>query len=156
MLYQAPLINASKPQVWKKGSAAFWGKMGFRIDVAQHKRHPGVLRDLRQMLERLPQHASKELDQRHFAEQITQWTFGAASDHADLQQIVHQEQQLAQQQLLSSTNHEFREWLEKAHDKGLRGLFRSLRQKDHCWQRPFQDIPHTQRIQAREQQRGQI
>ena len=101
-------------------------------------------------------HASKELDQQHFAVKITKWTFGAALDPAELQQTVHQEQELAQQQLLSSTNHEFREWLEKAHDKGLKGLFRSLRQKDHSWQRPFQDLPHTQRIQAREQQWGEI
>lgn len=27
-LHHAPLINASKPQVWKKGSAAYWDKMG--------------------------------------------------------------------------------------------------------------------------------
>ena len=87
------------------------------------------------MLDRLPQHASKELDQQSFAERVTQWTFGAALDPADLRHTVA---------------------AKKAHDKGLRGLFRSLRQKDHSWQRPFQDIPHTQRIQAREQQWGEI
>ena len=152
-LYHAPLINSSKPQVWKKGSAGYWEKMGVRINVAQRKRRPGVLHDLRQ-LDRLPQHASKHLDQHHFFEKLTQWTFGAETDPAELQDTVHQEQELAQQQLLSSTNHEFREWFEKAHNKGLRGLFRSLRQKDHSWQRPFQVIPHTQRIQAREQQWG--
>ena len=155
-LFQAPLIDSSKPQVWKKGSAAYWERMGVRINVAQHKRHPSVLHDLRQMLERLAHHASKQLDQPHFVERLTQWTFGAAIDPAELQATVHQEQERAQQQLLSATNHEFREWLEKAHDKGLRGLFRSLRQKDHCWKRPFQDIPHTQRIPAREQQWGEI
>ena len=58
--------------------------------------------------------------------------------------------------MLSATNHEFREWLEKAHDKGLRGLFRSLRQKDHAWQRPFQNLPSTLRTEAREQQWGAI
>ena len=27
-LFQAPLLSSSKPEVWKKGSAAFWEKMG--------------------------------------------------------------------------------------------------------------------------------
>ena len=94
-LFQAPLIDSSKPQVWKKGSAAYWERMGVRINVAQHKRHPSVLHDLRQMLERLSQHASKQLDQPHSVERLTQWTFGAAIDPAELQDTVHQEQERA-------------------------------------------------------------
>ena len=84
------------------------------------------------MVERIPQHASRELDQEHFGEQLLQWIFGGSQPLTGLQQIVQQEQNHAQQQMLIATNHEFREWLEKAHDKCLRGLFRSLRQKDHA------------------------
>ena len=54
----------------------------------------------------------------------------------------------------SSTNHEFREWLEKAHGKGLTP-FRSLRPKK-AWQRPFQDLPPSLRVEAREQQWGDV
>ena len=36
------------------------------------------------------------------------------------------------------------------------GLFRSLRQKDIPWQRPFQDLPLMERLQARKEQWGAI
>ena len=97
-----------------------------------------------------------EMDQQYFTEHLLQWIFGGHQPPAELQEIVQHEQDIAQEQMLSATNHEFREWLEKAHDKGLRGLFRSLRQKDHAWQRPFQNLPSTQRTEAREQQWGAI
>ena len=155
-LYQAPLATSDKPRVWKKGSAAFWEKLGAKINLATLGRYPGLLQDLKDMASRISQHASKQLDQASFEEQLLKWIFGGNVPHAHLLQIVQQEQQLAQEQLLSATNHEFREWLEKAHDKGLRGLFRSLRQKDHAWQRPFQDLPPTSRTSAREQQWGAI
>lgn len=155
-LFQAPLASSTKPRVWKKGSAAFWEKLGIKINLATHGRYPGLLQDLKDMATRIPQHASKELDQLSFEEHLLQWVFGGNISSEELLQIAQQEQQLAQEQLLSATNHEFREWLEKAHDKGLRGLFRSLRQKDHAWQRPFQDLPPTSRTQAREQQWGAI
>ena len=130
--------------------------MGIKINLANHGRYPGLLQDLKEMATRIPHHASKGLDQQDFEEQLLQWIFGGNQAPDDLLHIVQQEQQLAQEQLLSATNHEFREWLEKAHDKGLRGLFRSLRQKDHAWQRPFQDLPSTSRIEAREQQWGAV
>ena len=155
-LYTAPLASSSKPRVWKKGSAAFWEKMGIRLNLASHGRYPGLLQDLKDMIRRIPQHASPELDQSHLEEQLLQWIFGGPSLPVSLQQIIQYEQDLAQQQMLSATNHEFREWLEKAHDKGLRGLFRSLRQKDHARQRPFQNLPPTLRTEAREQQWGAI
>ena len=155
-LLQAPLASSTKPRVWKKGSAAFWEKFGARLNLAAHGRYPGILQDLKDMLQRIPQHASKELDQPHFEEQLLQWIFGGLHLPEQLQQIIQHEQDLAQAQMMSATNHEFREWLEKAHDKGLRGLFRSLRQKDHAWQRPFQSLPSTQRTEAREQQWGSI
>ena len=126
-LFQAPLASSSKPRVWKKGSAAFWEKMGIRLNLASHGRYPGILQDLKDMVQRIPQHASKELDRQHLEEQLLQWIFGGQQLPVELQQIIQHEQDLAQEQMLSATNHEFREWLEKAHDKGLRGLFRSLR-----------------------------
>ena len=152
----APLASSTKPRVWKKGSAAFWEKLGIKINLAQHGRYPGLLQDLKDMATRISQHASQDLDCHSFEERLLQWIFGGDPDPSDLLQRVQHELQLAQEQLLSATNHEFREWLEKAHDKGLRGLFRSLRQKDHAWQRPFQDLPSTSRIHAREQQWGDI
>ena len=155
-LYTAPLASSSKPRVWKKGSAAFWEKMGIRLNLACHGRYPGILEDLKDMIKRIPQHASLELDQNHLEEQLLKWIFGGTQLPSSIQQIIQHEQDLAQQQMLSATNHEFREWLEKAHDKGLRGLFRSLRQKDHAWQRPFQSLPPSMRTEAREQQWGAI
>ena len=40
--------------------------------------------------------------------------------------------------LALANSEEYKTWLAQAHSKGLRGLFRSLRQKDIPWQRPFQ------------------
>ena len=51
---------------------------------------------------------------------------------------------------------EYKTRLTQAHSKGLRGLFRSLRQKDIPWQRPFQDLPLLERLQARQKQWGAI
>ena len=114
-------------------------KMGIRLNLAAHGRYPGILQDLKDMVHRIPQHASKEMDQPHFAEHLLQWIFGGHLPPTKQQEIIQHEQDIAQEQMLSATNHEFREWLEKAHDKGLWNLFRSLRQKDHAWQRPFQN-----------------
>ena len=78
-LYTAPLASSSKPRVWKKGSAAFWEKMGIRLNLASHGRYPGLLQDLKDMIRRIPQHASTELDQPHLEEQLLQWIFGGTS-----------------------------------------------------------------------------
>ena len=155
-LQQGPLLDATKPRIWKNGSPAFWEKMTVRLNILTHGHHSKVHQDLQAMISLIPQHASAELDQAGFQEQLQHWLAYPARDLMNLRQIIQQELHYAQQQLLSSTNHEFREWLEKAHDKGLRGLFRSLRQKDHAWQRPFQSLPPTQRLEAREEQWGQL
>lgn len=149
-------MDANRPRVWKKGSPAFWEKMSVRLNVLTHGHHPRVLQDLKDMIALIPQHASQELDQAGFCDQLWHWLTHPTQDIVNLRQHIQQEQHAAQQQLLSSTNHEYREWLEKAHDKGLRGLFRSLRQKDHAWQRPFQNMPPTQRLEARELQWGEL
>ena len=54
--------------------------------------------------------------------------------------------------LALANSEEYKTWLAQAHSKGLRGLFRSLRQKDIPWQRPFQDLPLWERLQARRDQ----
>lgn len=76
-LYTAPLASSSKPRVWKKGSAAFWEKMGIRLNLACHGRYPGILEDLKDMIKRIPQHASLELDQNHLRNSCSNGFSGA-------------------------------------------------------------------------------
>ena len=157
VIYQhGPLLDANKPRIWKNGSPSFWEKMTVRLNILTHGHHPKVHQDVQAMMALIPQHASADLGQAGFTDQRWQWLMHPSRDLTNLRQSIQQELQTAQQQLFSSTNHEFREWLEKAHDKGLRGLFRSLRQKDHAWQRPFQSLPPTQRLEARERQWAQL
>ena len=97
-LHQAPLASSTKPRVWKKGSAVFWEKTGIKINLANHGRYPGLLQDLKDMVTRIPQHASKEMDQNSFEERLLQWVFGGNPDPEDLLHTVQQELQHAQEQ----------------------------------------------------------
>lgn len=79
------------------------------------------------MVQDIPQYASEDLDQDHFCLQLTQWMENPMADPQDIQKIT-----LSQEHQAHLGQH--------AHSKGLRGLFRSLRQKDTPWQRLFQDL----------------
>ena len=85
-----------------------------------------------------------------------QWIEGTHQDPQGLQDLVMAQEHQAHIGLALVNSEEYKTWLAQAHSKGLRGLFRSLRQKDIPWQRPFQDLPLQERLQARQAQWGAI
>lgn len=69
------------------------------------------------------------------------------NEFVEIRKMIAEQEQRARQALLS-TSEEFKAWFEKAYQKGLRGLFRNLRQRDCPWQRPFQHFPALERLAA--------
>ena len=155
-LYNAPLVDHTRSQVWKKGHVAFWEKMKVRVNVVHHSQSSKVAQDLLNMMDTLHMHASEGMSQDLFKALVRHWIDNPENEPLKIRRIIAEEEQLAHKAILSTTSEEYRVWLEKAHQKGLRGLFRTLRQRDVPWQRPFQHLPAEQRHQAREKQWGNI
>ena len=152
----APLVDASTSRKWLRGTVAFWEKLNVRINVVHHTGHKGVKRDIQHMLKDVHQFCSDDFSADVFAAVVGQWLETPTSDPGDLRAQILEQEHIAQKHALQSTSLEFHEWLKTAHHKGLRGLFRTLRQRDQAWERPFQDLPALDRIKAREQQWGDI
>ena len=114
------------------------------------------MRDLQAMLQDVPHFCSEDFTADVFVALVGQWLQHPTTDPGDIRAQILEQEHLAQKQALQSTSIEFHEWLKKAHHHGLRGLFRSVRQRDQAWQRPFQDLPALERISAREKQWGDI
>lgn len=133
---------------------AFWEKPNVRINVVYHTGHKGVINDLYHMSTEVHRHGSDDFLPDVFPALLQQWLQDPSQDLGPLKQVVMEQEDCAQKQVLHSTGLEFQQWLQQAHQKGLRGLFRTLRQRDQAWQRPFQDLPALERIQAREEQWG--
>ena len=151
-IYQAPLVDHTRSQTWKKGSVAYWDKMKIRVNIVHQAQTTRVAQDLLNMLDSLHQHASDNMSQDLFRALLTHWIQHPENEPLEIRRIMAEEEQLAHKAIFASTNDEYRVWLEKAHHKGLRGLFRCLRQKDVPWQRPHQHLPLDQRQAARQQQ----
>ena len=149
-LLQAPLVDSTTSRTWMRGAVAFWEKLNVRINVVHHSGHKRVLRDLSHMMVDVHRYGSDDFQADLFLAILQQWLQSPAKDPAELKAIVLDQEQKAQKQALYSTSLEFQEWLSKAHQKGLGGLFRSLRLRDQAWQRPFQSLPAPERIRARE------
>ena len=86
-----------------------------------------VGQDLVNMLEALHLHASEHMSQDLFKAILGHWIQHPENEPTELRHLIAEEEQEAHKKLFSSTNEEYKLWLEKAHEKGLRGLFRSLR-----------------------------
>ena len=151
-MFQAPLVDQTKSQVWKKGHVAFWEKMKVRVNVVHQSQHPRVAQDLLNMLEAVSQHASDGMSQDLFTALLKHWIQRPTNEPLEIRRIIAEEEQLAHKAIFHTSSEEYKLWLEKAHQKGLRGLFRSLRQKDVPWQRPFTHLPLAERQQARQAQ----
>ena len=151
-MFQAPLVDQTKSQVWKKGRVAFWEKMKVRVNVVHQSQHPRVAQDLLNMLEAVSQHASDGMSQDLFTALLKHWIQHPTNEPLEIRRIIAEEEQLAHKAIFHASSEEYKLWLEKAHQKGLRGLFRSLRQKDVPWQRPFTHLPLAERQQARQAQ----
>ena len=108
------------------------------------------------MLDGLHVHASDGMSQDLFKALARRWIDHPENEPLKIRRIMAEEEQLARKAILSTTSEEYKLWLEKARRKGLRGLFRNLRQRDIPWQRPFQHLPAEERHQAREAQWGTI
>lgn len=106
------------------------------------RRNPqeGVKRDLWLMTQAIQEHGSDDLDQDGFIQQLATWLEHPQEDPQALQNVI------------MSQEHQAHAGLASANTEGLRGVFRSLRQKDIPWQRPFQDLPLWERLQARRDQ----
>ena len=69
---------------------------------------------------------------------------------ADLmQQTMSHQHQEAQQAAHEEGMPQYKEWLQQGQQKGLRGLFRSLKSSEVAWERPYRQIPMPQKMDQR-------
>ena len=64
-------------------------------------------------------------------------------------QTLHHQLQEAQQAANEETMLQYKQWLQTGYNKGLRGLFRSLKSSELAWERPYRTIPLPQRMDQR-------
>ena len=65
-----------------------------------------------------------------------------------LQTIGHQLQE-TQQAANEEVTLQYRQWLQEGYQKGLEGLFRSLKSSELAWERPYRMTPMPQRMDQR-------
>ena len=82
------------------------------------------------MIPSLAEHASEDLDQGNFSASLSQWVENTHQDPQALQDLIMAQEHQAHIGIALASSEEYKTWLAQAHSKGLRGLFRSLRQKD--------------------------
>ena len=136
--YHAPLVDQGRSTTWKKGHLAHWEKMKVRINVVHQTHNSRVGQDLINVLEALHLHASEHMSQDLFKAILGHWIQHPDNGPTELRRLIAEGEQEAHKQLFSSTNEEeYKLWLEKAHQKGLRRLYIP-------WARPFQHLPAAQ------------
>ena len=148
-----PLMLQPKGHTWRKGRPAFWDQIKAVFHLALQTPpdfHSGPIRGFHQRLLKVPQQWigaptwSQFLDTRHH------WIRYRDPHAADLilQTMTHQLQE-AQQHAQEESTLQYRQWLQEGHQKGLRGLFRSLKSSELAWERPYRMTPMPQRMNQR-------
>ena len=153
------LLDSKKPWTWKRGAMAFWGQF---ISILQHlHRAPRLNQKNQGTLQRLiwsiPQHWQGDGDGQEMQEQCQQYSRNQDDDEHNLvlQLAMHQEQ-LAKDEALNDEAEEYRHWLHTGYSRGFRALFRTLKQDQTPYLRPFQDKPLDERVAMRIQQWKEI
>ena len=157
---QKPLADPSKPWIWKRGALAFWAQIEVRL---QHLRRANKASAVMQHLDRLGWHVQ---DHWHPDANVTLDGFMLLyhmlnKEHDDehvqvLLKFSKEQWKLHQETTFSTETQEYRNWMNAASKKGCRGLFRTLKQDEMPYIRPFQHLPRQERMAQRETQWGKI
>ena len=120
-LFNAPLVDHTRSQVWKKGHLAFWEKLKVRVNVVQHSQNVRVAQDLIQMTDTLHLHASDGMSQDLLKALLRHWIDNPENEPIEIRRIIAEEEQLAHKAILSTASEEYRLWLEKSSSQRVAG-----------------------------------
>ena len=154
---QKPLSDPSKPWIWKKGSLSYWNQMELRLQQVLQKKtmHPADLAQLQKLGWHINQHwhdeGPIELEGFQVLFQMLWGHFEPEHGQA-LLMYAKQQRELHFQSSTAADTETYREWLANATLKRHRGLFRSLKQEEQPFLRPFQQLPREERMEQRTQQ----
>ena len=155
------LSDPSKPWLWKKGSLSFWNQIELQLQQAVQKNAatPKELAQLEKLGWRITKlwHEGGPVTQDGFA-MLFQMLWGHYEpDHGQaLLTYAKQQRELHQQTSTQADAETYKAWLAQASMKGHQGLFRSLKQEEQPFLRPFQQLPREERMAQRMQQWGEI
>ena len=148
-----PLVSQRKPHTWRKGRPAFWEQLRAVLQLALQQPATTSHGPVQGYMQRI-RHAH-----RHWVGAPTWVQFLDASHHWHryrdphaaelLLQTIHHQLQEAQQEAHEETALQYRQWLQEGYQKGLKGLFRSLKSSELAWERPYRMTPMPQRMDQR-------
>ena len=148
-----PLMLQPKGHTWRKGKPAFWEqlKVVFTLALQQPQQvQTGPVRGFLQRLTQVPNQWIGAPTWGQYLDTCHHWIRYRDPHAAELilQTIAHQLQE-AQQHAQEESTLQYRQWLQEGHQKGLRGLFRSLKSSELAWERPYRMTPMPQRMNQR-------
>ena len=148
-----PLMLQPKGHTWRKAKVAFWDQLRAIFHLALQQPaivHTGPVRGFNQRLTQVHQQWMGAPTWGQFMDTCHHWIRYRDPHAAELilQTIGHQLQE-AQQHAHEESTLQYRQWLQEGHQKGLKGLFRSLKSSELAWERPYRMTPMPQRMNQR-------
>ena len=155
-----PLLPIGPTRTWRKGRPAYWEQLRARFQLAikqpaeaQH----GPVKGFMKMIKDVQKHWQGPPTWGQFLDTTYHWHKYRDPHAADLMEhtMTHQHKE-AQQQANDESMLQYQEWLLTGQQKGLKGLFRSLKTSEMAWLRPYRQIPMHDRMTQRLQDWGDL
>lgn len=144
-----------------EGAQAFWAQIEVRLQ--QHLHRSDWDQSKLHRLQKLGWHQS---DNWHHDAKVTMdgfrmlfdmlWTNHDAEHIQVLLKFAKEQRTLRTEESFAVETEQYRLWVNKATEKGCRGLYRTLKRDETPYLRPFQNLPRTERVDMRLQQWGTI
>ena len=158
---QKPLVDPSKPWLWRKGLLAFWSQIERRLQQHLHRQNKAEadMHHLEKLGWHVPQHWHPDdtVTLEGFLLLYNMLWGEHDNDHIRvLLKFVKSQWALHQDTVFQTETQEYRNWMNAASQKGCRGLYRTLKKDEMPYARPFQQHPRAERMEQRIQQWSSI
>ena len=142
-----------KGHTWRKGRPAFWEQLRAILQLAMQQpttSQAGPVQGFMSRIRHAHRHWVGAPTWAQFLDTCHHWHRFRDPHAADLmlQTIGHQLQE-TQQAATDEVTLQYRQWLQEGYQKGLKGLFRSLKSSELAWERPYRMTPMPQRMDQR-------
>ena len=139
------LVPQAKAHTWRKGRPAYWEQLRAVLHLALQQpvtTCTGPVQSFTQRTRHAHRHWVEAPRWGQFLDTCHHWHRYRDPHAAELllQTIGHQLRE-AQQEANEETSLQYRQWLQEGYQKGLKGLFRSLKSSELAWERPYRMSP---------------
>ena len=144
-----PLMPHPTGHTWRKGRPAFWEQLKAVLQLALQQPTTSQAGPVQGFMSRI-RHWVGAPTWAQFLDTCHHWHRYRDPHAADLmlQTIGHQLQEI-QQAANEEVTLQYRQWLQEGYQKGLKGLFRTLKSSELAWERPYRMTPMPQRMDQR-------